>query len=246
MYACVYFIPLIVHTIFTATDTVALAPAPMEEAPASGGGCSGEGGGSRIGVAAALLSMVPFAAAAVAMVVNAKLAEAANERHRHAGVPICLAAVMLVLMPLSLRFVGAPVAFICLAMAAACIWSLHGPFMSWPATFLEGPQASIGFAWINSVGSLGGFVGPYVLGVLLDRTGSYSVAMVVLASILLAAGICILFFPVERTLNVQMDEAVPGEAANGGPETDDHWLHKAPASLEREPMLHGAIRSSDL
>ena len=35
---------------------------------------------------------------------------------------------------------------------------------SWPATFLMGPGAASGVALINSVGSVGGFLGPYILG----------------------------------------------------------------------------------
>ena len=37
---------------------------------------------------------------------------------------------------------------------------------SWPATFLMGPGAASGVALINSVGSVGGFLGPYILGAL--------------------------------------------------------------------------------
>ena len=60
--------------------------------------------------------------------------------------------------------------------SAACICDLvaeheaslrvPGPFMSWPASFLSGPAAATGFAVINSCGSIGGFVGPFLIGAL--------------------------------------------------------------------------------
>lgn len=37
-----------------------------------------------------------------------------------------------------------------------------GPFFSWPAVFLPGEQASVGFSFINSCGAVGGFIGPWV------------------------------------------------------------------------------------
>lgn len=37
-----------------------------------------------------------------------------------------------------------------------------GPFFSWPAVFLPGEQASVAFSFINSMGAVGGFIGPWV------------------------------------------------------------------------------------
>jgi len=241
MYGCIYFIPMIIHNFFqgnsspatenSSSDGVGFATSPP---PPPRGGCGG-GGESHSGpndAAVALLSMIPFASAAIAMVINAKLAEAANERHRHAGVPICLGAVFLGLTPVMLRVVGPYPAFVCLVLAASFIWSFHGPFMSWPATFLKGAQAAIGFAWINSVGSLGGFLGPFILGLLADASGSYSLAMMVIAGVLFLGGISILLFPV------------------GGGSADEISLEGVEAGgsavkiSEREPMLLGQTLST--
>jgi ACS family tartrate transporter-like MFS transporter len=40
----------------------------------------------------------------------------------------------------------------------------HGPFWSLPSDFLSGSAAASGIALITSIGSLGGFVGPYLVG----------------------------------------------------------------------------------
>jgi ACS family tartrate transporter-like MFS transporter len=51
-------------------------------------------------------------------------------------------------------------------------YSFRGPFWSVPSQFLSGFSAASGIALINSIGNLGGFVGPYLLGVINKRTGN--------------------------------------------------------------------------
>jgi ACS family tartrate transporter-like MFS transporter len=53
------------------------------------------------------------------------------------------------------------------------IYSLLGPFWSLPNEFLAGYSAAAGIALINSLGNLGGFVGPYAMGAINERTGSF-------------------------------------------------------------------------
>jgi ACS family tartrate transporter-like MFS transporter len=47
-------------------------------------------------------------------------------------------------------------------------------FYTIPQSFLTGPAAAGGLAFINSVGAFGGFVGPYLVGFLKDATGSFN------------------------------------------------------------------------
>ncbi len=49
-----------------------------------------------------------------------------------------------------------------------------GPFWAQSTVFLSGTAAAGGIAWINSVGNLGGFVGPTVVGQVRKATGSYA------------------------------------------------------------------------
>lgn len=226
MYGIVFFAPLMIKHMFgggqdtTENQENSLAngnPAaewrsPPYPEPASTG-CGGESTAHDSGALVALLSIIPFAAAAVAMVVNAKLAEAANERHLHAGVPPCLGAIAMALTPLALRFVSPIAAFVCLVLAAAFVWALHGPFMSWPATFLEGYEASAGFAFMNSLGSLGGMLGPLLLGVLVDEGGDYMLAMFVLSGMLALGGLGILLFPVGIKNGIE-DQVLPWDVGN--------------------------------
>jgi sugar phosphate permease len=205
MYGIIFFAPMMIHQMFAKTtiNTIELSPtgAPPTEAPAElpTDGCS-EGGNSEghssTGAGVALLAMVPFAAAAGAMLINAKLSEAANERHYHAGVPILLGSFFMALTPLVLRYIAPIAAFLSLVCAAAFVWAFHAPFMSWPAVFLRGQEAATGFAVINSIGSIGGFIGPFLLGILADKgNGSYDLAMFMLAGMLALGGIGIILFP---------------------------------------------------
>lgn len=60
----------------------------------------------------------------------------------------------------------------------------HPVFWSMPAALLSGSAAAAGIALINSIGNLGGFVGPYLVGLMKDATGSTDGGLVTLAAIL--------------------------------------------------------------
>jgi ACS family tartrate transporter-like MFS transporter len=68
-----------------------------------------------------------------------------------------------------------------LALAAAGIWSTLGPFWAMASQTLAGTGAAAGIALINSVGNLGGFLGPYLIGWVRTRTNSFTWGLVVLA-----------------------------------------------------------------
>jgi ACS family tartrate transporter-like MFS transporter len=60
--------------------------------------------------------------------------------------------------------------------------------------FLTGPAAAAGIAWINSIGNLGGFFGPWYVGWMRDLTGSYTGGLYGLALVGLAAAVITAFF----------------------------------------------------
>ena len=55
-------------------------------------------------------------------------------------------------------------------------------FWSLPTGFLTGSAAAGGIALINSIGNLGGFVGPYAIGWIKDATGETTLGLVALAT----------------------------------------------------------------
>jgi MFS transporter, ACS family, tartrate transporter len=133
-----------------------------------------------------LLSSIPYVAAMVAMVILGRHSDRTGERRWHVAVCCGAAAVGFVLC----SAMDSPVlAIACMALAAASVWSTLGPFWALPPAFLGGTAAAAGIALINSVGNLGGgFLGPYVMGVLKDRTASYKPGLLVAAAAMILAG----------------------------------------------------------
>ena len=67
-----------------------------------------------------------------------------------------------------------------------------GPFWALATSVVGGTGAAAGIALINSVGNVGGFVGPYLLGWVLDTTRSFTAGLVVIGAILIAGGALVL------------------------------------------------------
>ena len=78
-----------------------------------------------------------------------------------------------------------PVAAIpALAVGLFFLLGVHGVFWTMPAALLSGAAAAAGIALINSIGNIGGFAGPYLVGLVKDATGSTDGGLIVLAAIL--------------------------------------------------------------
>lgn len=78
------------------------------------------------------------------------------------------------------------VAFTGICIGAVGLYSTFGPFWALPSDFLKGGAAAAGLALANSGGALGGFVGPYLMGYLRDRTNGFEGSLLVLA----CSGVC--------------------------------------------------------
>ena len=76
---------------------------------------------------------------------------------------------------------------VALCFAGIGIHGMKAPFWALAPLTLASSAAAGGIAWINSVGNLGGFFGPFVLGWLKDHYGGYQAGMYVLAGLQLAA-----------------------------------------------------------
>src|SRR5262249_42601224 len=118
-----------------------------------------------------ILVMIPYIAAVPTMIFVSRSSDRALERRYHAAIPAIIGATALLLLGTSTAN-SALVAVVFWCFAAAGIWSLVSPFWALPNEFLSGFSAAAGIALINSVGNLGGFVGPFVVGAINERTGS--------------------------------------------------------------------------
>jgi ACS family tartrate transporter-like MFS transporter len=132
-----------------------------------------------------LLSTIPYIAAAIAMVIVGYHSDRTGERRYHAAIPAFCAMAGLLIAAYS-HSVVPMIAAISLAVLAE--FSMMGPFWSIPTTFLAGTGAAAGIALINSIGNLGGFFGPYVIGLVRNQSGSFKGGLLVVAAAMAFAG----------------------------------------------------------
>jgi ACS family tartrate transporter-like MFS transporter len=156
--------------------------------------------------AVGLLGAVPYVAGAVGMVLFARHSDSTGERRWHVAVAAFIATVGLVLTGVTASPV---VEMAALTLAALGIYSTLATFWSLPTAFLSGTAAAAGIALINSVGNLGGFVGPYIVGFLSDSTGSFYAGLLLLAALILVAGLLALAVRHERSLEEVEDVITP-------------------------------------
>jgi ACS family tartrate transporter-like MFS transporter len=126
------------------------------------------------------VTAIPYAVAIVGMVVIPRHSDRTGERKLHAAGCLAVAAVAFVVST-----VVSPVAAIAaLAVGLFFLLGAHGVFWTMPAALLSGAAAAAGIAMINSIGNLGGFGGPYLVGLVKDATGSTNGGLIALAAIL--------------------------------------------------------------
>ncbi|WP_284275160.1 MFS transporter [Bradyrhizobium iriomotense] len=87
----------------------------------------------------------------------------------------------------SVMFTSLVSALICMTLALIGTISARTVLYTIPQSFLTGPAAAGGIAFINSIGAFGAFVGPYMVGYLKDLTGSFDIGMIAMAIILIVA-----------------------------------------------------------
>jgi MFS transporter, ACS family, tartrate transporter len=146
------------------------------------------------------ISAVPFLAAAVAMVKVGQSSDRRGERRWHVAISAFAGAAGLIL---SARAHDPLFALMALSLGAAGIWGTMGPFWSMPSEYLGGTAAAAGIALINSVGNLGGFAGPYLVGMVRQMTHSFAGGLAAMALMLLAAGCIALAVPHRRNSAVR-------------------------------------------
>lgn len=119
-----------------------------------------------------LISGIPWLCAIPVMLLAASHSDRTGERRWHAAIPLFIVGIALSLsIAASNTLVLAIAAF---SVATMALYSFPSPFWVLPTIFLSGPAAASSIALINSAGNLGGFAGPYVIGYLVDKTGSYT------------------------------------------------------------------------
>jgi MFS transporter, ACS family, tartrate transporter len=137
------------------------------------------------------LTMIPYTCGAIAMVVWGRISDRMNERRWNLFIGCVFSTVGLIIAGMTM---GTWWALVGMSIAAMGFYGSKGPFFAMPPMFLSGAGLAAGIAWINSIGNLGGFFGPWYVGIMKDLTGSYAGGLYGLALLgLIAAIVCALF-----------------------------------------------------
>jgi D-galactonate transporter len=137
-----------------------------------------------------MISALPYVAASIGMIVIGASSDRSGERLLHLAIPTAVGGLGFI----ASAYLTSPVpSIIALAIAAVGNTSTRGPFWALPTRFLTGTAAAGGIALINTVASIGGFVGPYAIGLVRKLTGGFAGGLVFLAVLmLLGAGAALL------------------------------------------------------
>ncbi|MBS0244757.1 MAG: MFS transporter, partial [Proteobacteria bacterium] len=118
-----------------------------------------------------LVTMIPYIVGGIAMMVWGRVSDRMHERRWNLFWACALSTVGLVLAGYTM---GTWWALIGVCLATMGFYGSKGPFWAMPPMFLTGTAAAGAIAWINSLGNLGGFFGPWWVGFMKDLTGSYA------------------------------------------------------------------------
>ncbi len=139
-----------------------------------------------------LVSAIPWGAAAVAMVVNARHSDRTLERRWHIAIPAVVSGVGLAIVA-ALGTGQTVLSMAVLTVTCAAALCISPTFWSLTTSIVSGAAAAGSIALINSFGALGGFVGPYLIGILKDWTGHPTKALYGLVLFYFAAAAIVLF-----------------------------------------------------
>jgi len=137
-------------------------------------------------MAVGFLNAIPPIVSVVAMVLWSRHSDRTDERTWHVIIACVTAAVGLVIAAGANSVVGLIAALTLVNVGISCA---KPPLWSMPTMFLSGAAAATGIATINSIGNLGGFVAPSVIGWIKDSTGSYAGGLYFVAGLLVFSAV---------------------------------------------------------
>ena len=161
-------------------------------------------------VSTGLATAIPYTIGTVGMVLWAYSSDRRHERRWHFFVAALVATIGLVAAGLSTGLVTSLVA---MSVAAVGLYGSKPAFWPLPSTFLSGTAAAGGIAMVNSIGNLGGFLGPYIVGWIKDSTQSYASGLYFLAACAFASGVIALVV-VKPAEPARLPQAAPLRSAS--------------------------------
>ncbi|MBI6633416.1 MFS transporter [Pseudomonas paralactis] len=137
-------------------------------------------------VAVGFLTAIPYLCAVVVMIAWAAYVDKNGRRIKNVMLTCVIAGLGFFVSFLTQSFVfslvGLTIALVGVNAARAVFWAI-------PSRYLVGVAAAGGLALINSIGTLGGFLGPWIMGWLKEETGNFTAGLAVMAACLFIAGL---------------------------------------------------------
>lgn len=141
------------------------------------------------------LSALPALIALPLMVLHGRSSDRLKENRWHVAIPVWVFTVGLVILSMDVP------PFMIMVGMTCCVagrWCAIGPFWGLPTAFLAGTAAAGGIAMINSIGNLGGYVGPKIMGELVKGVDQFSLGLRILAVVVFFCGVVVLMLKVKR------------------------------------------------
>ncbi len=139
------------------------------------------------------ISAIPYFCASVFMIWVGRSADAKKERRWHLSGPLLMG--LCGLMLATQAHGNAVVALVGLSLATMGALSSLPMFWPLPAAFLGSAAAAGGLALINSLGQIAGFVSPFLVGWIKDKTGSTDLALYILSAVLFLGAMLVMRVP---------------------------------------------------
>lgn len=152
-----------------------------------------------------LVNAIPPIISVVAMVLWSRHSDRTGERTWHVAIACMLAAVGLVIAAGTHNMVGLIAALTIINVGISCS---KPPLWSMPTLFLSGTAAATGIATINSIGNLGGFAGPVMIGWIKDQTGSYAGGLYFVAGLLVLSTVLTLILSMTNKPKVNVPKVL--------------------------------------
>jgi len=159
-----------------------------------------------------LLASLPYLAGFLTQQLNGWHSDRTRERRWHAAVPVLLSGLGLLFAISSGSHVAPSIIFF--TMVGAAYYAFHPAFWAVPTEFLSESAAAASIGLINSVGNLGGFLGPLIMGYLVSRTRSFTAGLWYLVGSFFVSGILMLTVGAGRRQPAQQrDNRLPSQLA---------------------------------
>jgi ACS family tartrate transporter-like MFS transporter len=135
---------------------------------------------------AGLLSAVPFLIGCVVLILWAQFVDRTGRRIANLSAACLLSAIGFII---SIVAPSLLTSYIGLTLAIIGITTTRGLFWAIPPRIMTGMAAAGGIAFLNTIGTFGGFLGPTALGIIKDLTGSFDAGLAMMAAVLLVSGL---------------------------------------------------------